>query len=258
MGVSNTKQYKVHTLERGLDLIELLADGSREKSLSQLSKEAGFARSTTHRILNALKHRGYVRQDPTTTKYSLTLKLLELAKKNGWLLQIRTMVYPILKKLAFESHASAFLFVQDGFESLCIERVDGNPFVKVLVVEVGGKIPLHIGGGARAIFAHLPHDEVEQIIKVRGLDAWTSKTITSYDSMLEDLDQIRKQGYSVSQEDVTEGVGAVGCPVFGTNDELIGAISAGGLINYFSGDNLHRQIKLVTAAASQVSSILKE
>jgi IclR family KDG regulon transcriptional repressor len=77
----NIKEYKVHSLERGLDLLEILSEASSEKSLKDLSEEAEFNQTTAHRILGALKSRGYVCQNPANSRYRLTLKMFELGSQ---------------------------------------------------------------------------------------------------------------------------------------------------------------------------------
>ncbi|MBE0478186.1 helix-turn-helix domain-containing protein [Candidatus Aerophobetes bacterium] len=76
--VSLARPYRVYSLERGLHLLEVLAEGAPEKSLTEVSQKSGFNLSTTHRILTTLKYRGYVRQNGSTSKYRLTFKLFEL------------------------------------------------------------------------------------------------------------------------------------------------------------------------------------
>ena len=258
MGKSNNpKTYKVHSLERGLDLLELLAQFSREISLSELSKEAGFNPSTTHRILDALKSRGYVRQNQSTLGYTVTYKLFELASKVGWEKTLHVEALEIVKKLAVDSQESAYLIIKDGYDGLCLERVDGNPYIRILALEKGGRIPLHMGGGPKAILAHLPGPEIDRILKVKGLDAWTANTITNPLMLKEELKKIRKQGYSLSLQDVTVGANAIGCPVINKDGDVIAALSVAGPSNNLTDDTFPALIKLVQTAARELAERVK-
>ena len=254
--VGNTctrKPYKVHSLERGLDLIEILADGLPEKSLTELSKRAGFNLSTTHRILTALKSRGYVEQNPRSSTYKLTFKFFEIGNVIVRHLNLREEAVPVLTELAEKTGDSAYLIILDKDGALCLERIDGHHYVKVLFLQVGVRMPLHIGAGPRVLLAHLPEEEIDRVIKSKGLPAWTERSITEPYLLRKDLKKIREQGYALSFEDVTEGAAALGSPVRNWNGEVIAAISIGGVSSHFTEDKLHPLIKIVKDAAHELS-----
>jgi len=255
---NNLKSYKVHSLERGLDLLELLADSAREMSLSELSKEANFNASTSHRILDALKSRNYVRQNPTTSAYSLTFKLFELSNKIGWKKALRLESIEILRQLADKAKDSAYLIVKDGDDALCLERIDGNPHIRVLALEKGSRMPLHMGAGPKAILAYLPETEIDRIIRVKGLEAWTANTITNPIQLKTDLNKIREVGYALSLQDVTVGVCAVGCPVRKIDGEVIAAVSIAGMASNYTEDKLPPLIEMVRSAAQSLSDQIQK
>lgn len=250
---SSSKSYKVHSLERGLDLIEILADEVPEKSLTELSKRAGFNLSTTHRILNALKSRGYVEQNPGTSKYKLTFRFFEIGNVVVRHLNLREEAVPVLTELAEKTGESAYLIILDKEEALCLERIDGHHYVKVLFLQVGGRMPLHIGGGPRVLLAHLPEEEIERVIKSKGLPGWTERSITDPDLLRKDLKKIREQGYALSFEDVTEDAAALGSPVRNWKGEVIAAVSISGISSHFAKDKLPPLVKIVKDAAYELS-----
>jgi DNA-binding IclR family transcriptional regulator len=253
----NGKTYQVHSLERGLDLIEILADDSNAMTLSELSKKAGFTPSTSHRILNALKSRGYVQQSQENLTYRLTHKIFELASKIGLDNYLRETALPIIRRLAQESRDTAFLIVRDGDEAFCLERIDGNPSIRLATLEKGGRMPLHMGGGPRALLAYFDDGDLEHLIQHKGLVARTSRSITNPIVLREDLKQVRDQGYALSMEDVDNGVAALGCPVWGSDGKVIAAISIAGLASMYNGDTLNSKIDLVTNKARELSLLLQ-
>jgi len=70
--------YPIKVLDKSLSVLEFLLQKGSSMSMTELSKKLGFYPSTTHRILDTLKHWGYVEQDSHTQKYRLGLKVLEL------------------------------------------------------------------------------------------------------------------------------------------------------------------------------------
>lgn len=78
---------------------------------------------------------------------------------------------------------------------------------------------------------------------------WTKKSITDPMKLKEELVKIRKKGYALSFEDVTEGAAAIGCPVKNWKGEVVAAISISGVSNHFTKDKLPKLIKIVKEAA---------
>jgi len=256
--LANPKQkYRVHSLERGLDLIELLAKTPAGKSLKELSLEAGFNMSTAHRILNALKARGYVRQEEANLRYKPTFKLFELGTRAVESLNLREEAIPTLQELADRTGESAYLIIRDENEALCLERIDGFHYVKILALKVGGRMPLHLGAGPRVLMAYLSDEEVDRTLRLKGLPSWTSKSITDPAKLKKSLRKIRKEGYSISVDDVVEGAAAIACPVKNWKGDVVAAISISGSSGHFKKEDLPELISAVKNSCTKVSRSLK-
>ena len=252
----NPKLYKVHSLERGLDLIELLAKNAEEISLSELSRDAGFSQSTAHRILSSLKARGYIRQNPDNSKYKLSLKLFEIGNMIGRNLDLKKEAKPLLRWLSAKTLESAYLIIIDNDMALCLERIDGNPSIRILTLEVGARQPLHLGAAPKLLLAYLDEKEIDRIIQAIGLEAWTAYTTTNPIQLKKELKKIREQGYALSFNDVTDGVAAIAFPVINYKGTVVGSISIGGMTNNFSKDRLPTMIDYVKTTAKKLSIAL--
>ena len=221
--------------------------------MSEISQQAGFHLTTAHRILNALKYRGYVQQNPDNSKYALTLKLFELGNKVIRSVDLRKETLPVLRELVNRTGETAYLLVLDGAEAICLERIDGDQFVKFLILKVGGRLPLHMGGGPKVLFAYQSEESIERIIKTKGLPAWTGETIIDPTILEEKLKEIRQQGYAVGFGDISEEGASIGCPVQNHKGEVVAAISISGLSDHFRGNNLPSLIEAVRDAATELS-----
>jgi len=250
------KHYKVHSLERGLDLIEILSSLDKEISLTELSDKSGFTPSTTHRILDALKSRGYIKQNPENSKYNLSFKLFEIGTKIIRRVSLREEAVPVLRSLANETGESAYLLIRDNYEALCLERIDGFHFMKLLYLQVGGRMPLHIGAGPKILLASLPDEEIDHFIRTTGLPALTRETITNPLMLKEELEKIRRQGYALSIGDNTDGGAALSCPVRNWQCEVVATVSIAGFANHFSPDRIDSLIKIVSDGARELSTRL--
>ena len=99
------------SLEKALDVCETLATSERGFTVSELSRSLRLPPSTVHRLLAVLKRRGFVRQDEDTTRYSLTLKMLDLSFKLLGRSELRLHAYPVLREYVLRTGLRAFIAV---------------------------------------------------------------------------------------------------------------------------------------------------
>ena len=99
------------SLEKALDVCEALAGAQRGMTVSELARSLRQPPSTVHRLLAVLKRRGYVRQDEDTTRYSLTLRMLDLSFKLLGRSELRLHAYPVLREYVLRTGLRAFIAV---------------------------------------------------------------------------------------------------------------------------------------------------
>lgn len=99
------------SLDKALELCEILAGAVSGLSIKQLAQTARMPAPTVHRLLAVLRRRGYVRQDEETGRYALTLKMLDLSFR--WLgrSELRLHAYPVVREFVLRTGARAFIAV---------------------------------------------------------------------------------------------------------------------------------------------------
>jgi IclR family KDG regulon transcriptional repressor len=101
------------SVDKSLDVVEALSRSPRGASVSELTRALGLPGPTVHRLLALLKRRGYVRQDEETSRYGLTLKMLDLSFRFLGRSELRLHAYPVLREYVLRSGLRAFLAVPD-------------------------------------------------------------------------------------------------------------------------------------------------
>jgi DNA-binding transcriptional ArsR family regulator len=99
------------SLEKALDLCEALAGAERGLSVTELARAVKRPAPTVHRLLSVLKKRGYVRQDEDTSRYSMTLKMLDLSFRLLGRSELRLHAYPVLREFVLRTGLRAFVAV---------------------------------------------------------------------------------------------------------------------------------------------------
>jgi DNA-binding IclR family transcriptional regulator len=217
----------VGSVLRAMRLLDLFERGRPEMSLSELVRSSGFSKSTTYRLLVTLEEAGWLERGGGGT-FRLTIKPFQVGSILVDSLEVRREAGPIMARLAAEVDETVFLVVPSGTLAVCLERIDSEQGLRVSDLYVGGTQPLNLGAAPRALLAY---DEAKLLppLLTEGLAGRTQRSIVDAEELRTDLAQIRDRGYSISDEDVTPDVGALGAPIFGAHGGAVGAVSIGGL-----------------------------
>lgn len=213
------------TLDKGLRVLESLAERDAADGLimSDLARRLGMNRTTVLRCLVTLRARGFVDRDPGSDRYRLGVGVLSLASALLENLDIRRVANSVLLALSEQTGELVHLAVLDRVEVVTVERIEGTQAV-ALQTEVGARRPAYCTASGKAILAHLGDDAVERILGT-GMRAVTARTITSPAAMETHLAEVRRLGYAVDDEERVEGVRCVAAPVFGFDNQVVGAVS---------------------------------
>ena len=216
----------VESVLRALRLLECFRAGEPELSLAELVRRSGYSKSTTHRLLHTLQVGGWLERTPTST-FRLTIRPFQTGSILVESLDVNRVAPPLLTRLSIESGQTTYLVVAAGAEAVCLERISVGARIKVLELDIGGSQPLHIGGAPRALLAF---DEAALLPRLlaAGLASRTPLSLAE-EELRADLAATRARGWAISDGDSTVGVAALGAPVFGHRDEVVGAISLGGI-----------------------------
>jgi len=215
----------VQSLERALDILEVLGRSEREIGVTEIAPAVNLANGTTHRLLSTLTQRGYARQVPGTRKYTLGPKAIALASSARE--RLGPLSRPFLKELMEVSQESSNLAALDRNSVVYIEQVSAPRMVRMFT-EPGNRVPPHSSGAGKVLLAYQPERVVDAVVEQNGLPRFTSHTITGKKELKEELERIREQGYALDTEEMEEGVRCLAAPVFGPDEKILAAISVSG------------------------------
>ncbi|SDK05031.1 IclR family transcriptional regulator [Natronincola ferrireducens] len=217
----------VQSVERALAILEVLSDYGEGVGITELSTNINLHKSTVHRLLLTLIQKGYVEQNPETSKYKLTLKLFELGNKPLEKLDILTVAKPYLHQLKEVTHEVVHLVIREGTEIVYIDKVESENKIR-MHSRIGTRSPMYCTSVGKAIMAYLPEEEVERLWENSEIKRLTPHTITDLNVMKKTLKEIRQKGYALDEEENELGIRCIGAPIFNHRGELAGAISVSG------------------------------
>jgi DNA-binding IclR family transcriptional regulator len=202
----------VRSIERAIDILDALRRKARPAGVTEISQEIGLAKSTVYRILETLLEKGMLQKDGATETYSLGYKLLELAFSASTSWDLINFVMPFLEKLRDEFDETTALALKVGLNYTYIAEAVSHQEFRVNPI-LGRQYPLHWSGTGKAILAYVPEDECDEVLKIAPYTRSTRFTITDPDILLQQLDQVRQNGYAVSFSERAEGAAAFASPV---------------------------------------------
>lgn len=190
--------YSIRAVQRVCDLLDLLQQEPDGTSLARAAGVTRLPKSSAFRYLATLEERRYVERDPSTGDYHLGLALLPMQTRQLDVLTRR--VRPYLEQLQAEFHETSNLGMLDGNSVIYLDMVE-SPHAMRLAARRGARDPLHATALGKAIAAELPVDRVRSILKAGGMPRVTENTLTTEGAYLASLDEIRRAGYAVDDEE---------------------------------------------------------
>ena len=201
-------------------LVEL--DGAR---VTELASHLDLPKSSVHNYLQTMVGYGYAVQEGD--QYHAGLRFLTV----GGHLREREEAYklsrPIVKNLADETDERAQFIVEENGRGIFVHRTTGARAVDA-GTRIGKRIWLHATGAGKVLLAYSSLNRRDEIIERWGLPERTENTITDRDELESELEVIRENGYAINDEEGTIGLRSVAVPVFGPDEELVGALGVSG------------------------------
>lgn len=217
----------VQSAERIFLVMEMLADNG-EMGLMEISAALGLHKSTVHRLLMSLIYMGYAKQDESTQKYMLSYKVVSMAGKLLDRMDIMQVAKPYLERLSDLSGEAVHLVAREDNNILYIYKIEAKVGTIRMVSHVGMVHPMYCSGVGKAIMATLPEKELRQIWNESIIEKKTDKTIVDYEEMLRVLEEVKRNGYALDDEENEKGVRCIAACLRSYQNEVKYAFSISG------------------------------
>ena len=141
------------------------------------------------------------------------------------------------------------------FRSL-IEKVE--PLTSRVNSWIGKRMDIHCTALGKALTAYLPEEQVEALVRRRGLLRHNDNTIASLKRLKQELEQVRKQGYSIDDEEEEIGVRCLGAPILSANNQAVAAISITGTTDEINADSRDALVARLRTTAAAIAADLAQ
>lgn len=241
----------LNSAENVLDILFVWTSAQKkEMGLTEISRETGINKSTVYKILQSLKKRNLIAMNQSTKKYSLDHGVLELSGMFLKQLDTKDAAHPLIEKLAAESGKTVTFALRKEKHLVFIDRVDGAENVR-FYCDIGKVAPYNSGAAAKAVYANLSFSE-RQTLAQQPPAVFTEKT-KNWDALEREVPDIQKRGYSISDEEVDEGVYAVGAPIFDHTGKVIAGMAMATLKFNIAAGEADEMARMLCDCAAKIS-----
>ena len=213
----------IKSLRKVMQVLDCFSTNTRSLTLMEISRRAGFPKSTCHRLLSSMRDVGLLDQDRERESYRLGLRLFEYGNTVLSNLELHREALPTLDALRRLSGQTVHLAVFDGLRAIVIHSADVS---RSAVTHIESS-PTHCTSVGKAILAFQP-DEVFRRIVGMGLTRYTDATLTDPDALSTQLALIRSRGYAVDEGEHQPGLRCIGAPIRDRNGHVFAAVSISG------------------------------
>ena len=216
------------SLSRAVAILRVLARNAPAGiGVHELARQTGLPPSSVHRLLKELATHGLVYQDPDLRRYHVGLAVVELAAEALDGSAVRRQVHPHLVRLSDELGTNCFLTLLFQDRCICVDNVGPSGSYHYFAA-VGRELPLNASAAAKSIVAFQTEPVRRRLVERCPMRRYTASTVTDREELYRELEEIRRMGYAVCDEDLEVGVKAISVPLPTGNGQVTASLTAVG------------------------------
>ena len=248
---NSIEKYKAPALEKGLDILEFLADFPEGLSKVDIAKGLGRSLNEIFRMVSVLEKRGYILCDPETERFSLSLKLFSIANRYQPARMMVKKAHPIMMQLTQATDQSCHLGIFHNGKILIIAQMEA-PFDHSYNVKLGAEVNVFSASSGMILLAYQTEETQNTMI-----DQCNDAKDIDRGQLALKLKNIRRMGFEEVESYMVKGVYNLSAPVLDPNGRAVAALTIPFLAKLNSTRTERRQARehLVEIARELTNSI---
>jgi IclR family transcriptional regulator, KDG regulon repressor len=245
----------VRSVQLAIDILETVSFADEEMGVTQIAGRLGVTKGSVHRHLQTLVERGYLAQNPATTRYAMGPKSRVLARLAPETDLVTIAEGPMRELRDALGHSavghSVVLSEMTPRGALVLTTLASTSPIEI-GVRSGSELAFHGTAQGMVMLAFAPRAFQDRVLS-RRLEAFTEKTVTSPDRIRKTLTEIVKRGYASAPGESMLGLNALAAPIFDGNDACMAALAIVGSIQFIPEKPRRAHIEALTKASQQIS-----
>ena len=246
----------VSTATKVMDILEALAAHGDGLGTRDLSRRLGMNVATVHNIAKTLEQRGFLRQNPQNKRFEIGSRLMLMSRHSQYLNTLIDASKSIIQQVASSLNESIMLVALDHEHVINLQYIPGNGALRVAEPEDVTEFA-HCTASGKLMLSQMTKKDLLRYLDHYKLNSHTPTTLTRRNDLVKELNQIRKKGFSLSCDELCEGVSALAVPITDPWGKVIAAIGAGVPTLRMNQTAYRKKIlETLTKAATDISSHL--
>lgn len=227
----------VKATQIGFDVVEALRDLDGA-GVTEIAAHLDIPTSTAYDHLRTLEQLELIVNEGGS--YRVGTRFLEFGGYARQRMKIFGVAKPELRNLAQQTGEHANLMIEEHGRGVFLYKAEGGDALRLDTYN-GYRVHLQTTALGKAILAHMPEEQVDEILDRHGLPAVTERTVTEVDELKSELETIRERGYATDLEERVQGVCCVAAPIV-RDDSVLGAVSVSGPKSRMKGPRFNEEI----------------
>lgn len=238
---------QVGSVQRAIDVLDALAEARGELGTNEIARRTGVNVSSISRLLSTLASAGLVQHVPSTGRYRLGLRILQLAGAARESLDIRGLAHPVLEELTAATGETSTLSLPGTHDLLTVDFV-ASPLSVRSVAQVGRNSVAHATAAGKVFLAwggNLPSGELVR---------FTDRTISDRAALEREVARVRDKGWAQAVGEREDDLNAIAVPVLDSSGTLVAVLGVQGPAGRFTPRAMRAAIEPLVSRAEMLAS----
>jgi IclR family KDG regulon transcriptional repressor len=244
----------VQAADTVLAVLETVAYAEEPVGVTQVAGAVGIAKSAAFRHLRTLLDRGYLVQDPTSSRFRLGPKVFLLGRLAPSGHDLAATVQPAMREARDASGLSVVVSTPTPQGAFVLATVPGTQAIDI-GVRVGSSLALHASAQGKVFLAFGPKGLLDRVLSAPR-PGFTPRTITGAAELAEEIERVRAQGYAAAPEEVLLGVNALAAAVRDPQGAVVASVALVGSIQHIAREPDARLVRIVLDLARRASRLI--
>lgn len=209
---------------RTLLILEVIGRSDRAMTATEINDEIGLPKQTVHRLVSTLEKEGFLNREPGGKRYRPSRRLRLMGAGLLHASRFHITRHQVLQTVASAVQEAVNYVVPEETGMNYLDRIDTNWAFRVQL-PVGTNVPFHCTASGKCFVASLSKSARKRFVLGLNLEKLTDKTFVNPDALMDELDKISKQGYSIDDEEFMDGMRAIAVPVTDNNGRFVAALA---------------------------------
>lgn len=242
---------RVQSIDRAVAILECFSEENKKLKLTEISERLDLNKSTVHGIISTLKYHGFISQDDETQKYKLGIRFVQFGDLVINSMNMRNAVVPVIDDVCEKIEETVHVAMLDGVDVVWIEKRECTKSIKTST-KIGSRLPAYTTADGKIIICYQNKDRIKAYLPKR-IPQYTQNTITNKGDLIKKLEEMKKNGYAIDNEEYVEGLKCVAAPIFDHDGKVRFSLSTTGPAFRMKEERIKEIIVIIREAANEIS-----